>query len=777
MREATMIYRFGCFQLDAADRLLYRNDKLVPLAPKVLDTLLILVSHSGHVVTREELTSQLWPDTFVGEGTLTQCISLLRKALGDEGKWIENHPRRGYRFSAIVDTHMVDALPVPSASHSNGHQTQPGKEDSAGAVGPAPPCITAERYERAWWDRLLARKWSLAALIVLLTCAGWLSSRQELFSTSAAVISPASRLVRLTSTSGLNTDPAVSPDGTLFAYASDRGGTSGFDIWVQPVSGGDPLRLSSGPGDETEPSFSPDGTQIVFSERDSGVVKLVGTLGGEPRIVVSAARARMPRFSPDGRWIVFWTGFLPTVVARGLPGATGSVFIVPASGGSAIQIAPRFASARYPVWSPDSRHVLFLGEENAAESTYDWYVAAIDGSRIGKTGAIDSIRALRLNGATPVPGAWRAADDAVVFATNETNSSNIWQIQVSGSTGRVAGSPQRLTFGTAMERAPSVSASGRVVFTAAVEKLGVWRVRLDPETGVAVGPPERVTDGAGNERLRNVSRDGSIVSFISSRSGRDEVWIRHVETGRERQLTWSGGEDATLTPDGNGIAFSRRELGKHQLNIVDTTGGPSSKLCDDCGAPADWSPDGKRLLFQRRLLSELVVYDMSSQSEAVAVTNGRWSLSQARFSPDGAWVAFHTANSPELRQVYAAPVSLARAAGLQAWVPVVTDHGCHPNWSADGSLLYHFSFRDGAFCPWVQRIDSATKRPMGQPRVVQHLHQPRLRAALGAAATNDVVAGYFYMTITETTGNIWMLDAETTRRRKLSGPFGDGGGI
>ena len=73
-------------------------------------------------------------------------------------------------------------------------------------------------------------------------------------------------------------------------------------------------------------------------------------------------------------------------------------------------------------------------------------------------------------------------------------------------------------------------------------------------------------------------------------------------------------------------------------------------------------------------------------------------------------------------------------------------------------LVYHFSFRDGAFCPWVQRLDPATKRPMWPPRAVLHLHNPRLRAATGAAATNDVQAGYFYFTATEATGNIWMLD-------------------
>ena len=94
---------------------------------------------------------------------------------------------------------------------------------------------------------------------------------------------------------------------------------------------------------------------------------------------------------------------------------------------------------------------------------------------------------------------------------------------------------------------------------------------------------------------------------------------------------------------------------------------------------------------------------------------------------------------------------------------MVTDHGCHPSWSQDGARLYYFSFRDGAFCPWLQRVDSATKHPIGPPHDVLHFHHPRLRAASGAAAFNDVQAGYLYMTLTESTGNIWMIDTTPSR--------------
>jgi DNA-binding winged helix-turn-helix (wHTH) protein/TolB-like protein len=96
-------YQFGAFRLDATDRLLYREGELVALAPKAIDTLLLLVANSGQVLKKDEMMKQLWPDTFVEDGTLAQYISLLRKALGDSATWIENHPRRGYRFIAPVE--------------------------------------------------------------------------------------------------------------------------------------------------------------------------------------------------------------------------------------------------------------------------------------------------------------------------------------------------------------------------------------------------------------------------------------------------------------------------------------------------------------------------------------------------------------------------------------------------------------------------------------------------------------------------------------------------
>jgi DNA-binding winged helix-turn-helix (wHTH) protein/pimeloyl-ACP methyl ester carboxylesterase/class 3 adenylate cyclase len=103
-------YRFGPFELDAHDRLLTTQGEVVPLTPKALDTLLILVELGGHVVTKDELIERVWPDSFVEQNNLAQNISALRKALGegvDGIRYIDTVPKRGYRFIAPVSAYEV----------------------------------------------------------------------------------------------------------------------------------------------------------------------------------------------------------------------------------------------------------------------------------------------------------------------------------------------------------------------------------------------------------------------------------------------------------------------------------------------------------------------------------------------------------------------------------------------------------------------------------------------------------------------------------------------
>ena len=103
---------FGPFRYDWEQRLLFREGETVPLAPKVGETLRVLLERHGTMVEKAELMRAVWPDTRVEEIGLARNISQLRKALGDEndaGRYIETLPKRGYRFvGEVVMEGVVD---------------------------------------------------------------------------------------------------------------------------------------------------------------------------------------------------------------------------------------------------------------------------------------------------------------------------------------------------------------------------------------------------------------------------------------------------------------------------------------------------------------------------------------------------------------------------------------------------------------------------------------------------------------------------------------------
>ena len=108
------IFTFGPFQLDLFERVLRCNEKIVPLAPKLFDTLELLVENSGHIVEKDEMMERLWQDAFVEESSLSQNVFQLRKILKDRAagsNYIETIPKRGYRFTAAsLDTSSDERL-------------------------------------------------------------------------------------------------------------------------------------------------------------------------------------------------------------------------------------------------------------------------------------------------------------------------------------------------------------------------------------------------------------------------------------------------------------------------------------------------------------------------------------------------------------------------------------------------------------------------------------------------------------------------------------------
>ncbi len=115
------LYEFGPFRIDPEKEVLLREGDPVPLTPKTFQILLVLVRHSQQVVTKDDLMTTVWPDTFVEEANLSRNIFMLRKALGEtpqDHRYIVTVPGRGYRLAESVRVVPGHELSVVAASHS-----------------------------------------------------------------------------------------------------------------------------------------------------------------------------------------------------------------------------------------------------------------------------------------------------------------------------------------------------------------------------------------------------------------------------------------------------------------------------------------------------------------------------------------------------------------------------------------------------------------------------------------------------------------------------------
>ena len=109
---AGALYTFGRFELDGRSRQLRRDGERVPLSDRYLSVLLHLAAHTGQVVSKDDLVKAGWGDTAVGDNSLEQAISALRRALGANPSghdYLETVPRQGYRFTAPVTRAIVPA--------------------------------------------------------------------------------------------------------------------------------------------------------------------------------------------------------------------------------------------------------------------------------------------------------------------------------------------------------------------------------------------------------------------------------------------------------------------------------------------------------------------------------------------------------------------------------------------------------------------------------------------------------------------------------------------
>jgi eukaryotic-like serine/threonine-protein kinase len=621
---------------------------------------------------------------------------------------------------------------------------------------------------RRWW---LAAA-GLAVVAVLTFVLFWLRNESAL---------QAVELTRVTSDVGFTAYPALSRDGKMLAYASDRAG-SAMNIWVQQVGVGDPLRITGGSTDDTEPAFSPDGTLVAFrSERDGGGIYVVPALGGPQRRV--AAQGRRPRFSPDGQWIAYWVGEVQQF-------ARNSLYVVRATGGEPRRLVSEFFSASLPLWSPSGTHLLFLGAEDEKKPVadrYDWWVVPVDGGRPVATGALTT---LRNNDVFPVsrePGDW--IGDDVVFAastgqyaavqsTGAITQSSIWSVRLGRDPWRIEGNPRQITVATGVETQPSMSTSadgsGRLVLANTTGNREIWALPVRASDGKVAGEMQRLTSSVVENTYPSLSPDGSLLVFASDRQRNTDIVLKNLRTGTETALTATDVNEFSpfVSADSSSVlyyVFRPDQKPSFGFWVVSAAGGVSRQVCADCEGPLyGWSNDARKVIYRDIPPGQpgrVRVRDIESGRDDVLLEHSTLSVTSPRLSSDERWILFQTVVSQTQRRIFIAPLREWRAVQESRWV-AVTD-GRTPDrmavWAPDGNLIYFLSERDGFRCFWAQRLDSATKRPRGEPFAVQHFHQARRGFAQDEFAGLPLSVGpdKLVFAMRGHTGNIWMATLES----------------
>jgi len=512
---------------------------------------------------------------------------------------------------------------------------------------------------------------------------------------------------------------------------------------------------------------------VFHSNRDGGGIYEIPALGGQARLLARGGNA--PVYSPDGSQVAYWLG--TRSVLLWVPGG-GAVWVVPAAGGPPRRVAPNLTNARSPIWSPDGKRLLVSGYSSAKHSdpsAMDWWLADANGGEAIRTGMQDALVraglqgqdssgnwATTINGDLPDPGCWPSADSVIFSADSGSDTMNLWETGISLAAGKVSGTFKRVTAGSGNESSRSCAPGGNLVFASTQFRRDVWSLPIDLDRGKAKGSLQRTTGIPARREYPSLSRDGRYVAFESTQSGPLNIWIRELETGKEAPMTAGSTmvqRFSVISGSGSRVSFSTYEKEKRFV-YVSTPGGVPEKVCEGCIRATDWSRDEKAILVFVGNPSQVNFLDVASHQQTVMLKHARYSLVDARFSPDDRWVSFTARFEPNRAWITIAPVGGPKPVPESAWIKLA-EVGAEDraNWSPDGNTLYFSWARDGYHCLWGQRIDARSHRPEGEAFAVAHLHGRASFDPEGWSAAGGRIA----MVLNEGTGTIWMMSRRGAR--------------
>ena len=514
------------------------------------------------------------------------------------------------------------------------------KEDTdSGKLAPAPPPVRRRRR------RLLRAATALAALLA--ACWAWYFLRPK----PAASL----KVVPVTSFSGIERYPALSPDGKQIAFSWNGEKEDNFDIYVKLVDAGTPLRLTTHPASDFHPVWSPDGRFIGFtrSGADRGYF-MIPALGGPERKL-----ADISKFPPRGPTPAMnWTPDGKSVVIVDTSSAPAYLALLSLDTGEQRKLVSPEANSygdHQPVSSPDGRWLAFVRVQGTAVS--DLYRIAYPPGSAGEA----QLQRVTFGNWWVGGIAWTPDSREIIFASSREGDSTLWRVPASGSR-----APQRVestgqgAFFPSVARAPDGAL--RLAYQYSSTDYNIWRLAIEEVSGTG-GPatpvgrsPARLIASTRKEAQAAYSPDGKSIAFVSDRSGSFEIWTCNADGSNPAQLTAFDGPAATaprFSPDGRQIVFASRPGGNTDLYIVSAQGGSPRRLTTEPSEDhtARWSGDGKWIYFCSNRTGRHEVWKTPAGGTARATqvtTKGGW---RSQESHDGQFLYFTKFTEPDLWRI------------------------------------------------------------------------------------------------------------------------------
>ena len=467
-----------------------------------------------------------------------------------------------------------------------------------------------------------------AAVATLTGVGGFLAGRRS--AGDAGTTSLGTNFQHLTDDAGVETDPAISPDGSTVAYT--RLQKNQTDVYAQRIGGRNAFAIAADPDrNEAAPAFSPEGSHVAFHlSGGPGGIFVAGATGESARRLSDFGFH--PSWSPDGRQIVFCTEEITSPTART---STSALWVVDAAGGAPRKISD--GDGVQATFAPAGDRLVYWAVDTGQR---DIFTIPVGG---GERVALTSDPAIDWN------PRWSADGRSVYFASDRGGAMNIWRLAVDPGSGRAIGAPEPVTASVTGADQPSLSRDGgRMVFRSAQVSLNPAAVPFDPATE-RFGPLTPIFDRSGSLIPTSVSPDGKWLALWNVLDPQEDVFIARPDGSDLRRLTNDAFRDRwpQWSPDGSELAFYSNRTDSYSIwsirpdasnlrQITGQKGGNSQNLLYPT-----FSPNGDRLVASRARTAESLFVDprknageQTPESVAMRLPNGSWLMPNA-WSPDG----------------------------------------------------------------------------------------------------------------------------------------------